>query len=206
MARPLADPELLRKVAVAVFTLVGKHGIEGFRMRAVSAETGLSTGTLNHHFANKQGLLRFALQYAYATPPDWSAHAGDTRTALRRLFRRYLLDRKNVRMWWRFFCAVTAHAAHDRYFASWQEDTQSKLIAFFADVLRAGVERGEIIRTADVRMEAERAVAFAHGVALRQLTDPGKATLALAEALLDAEIERLCQSRTSVRLSRNGRH
>lgn len=200
MARPLADPELRRKIAVAVFTLVAEHGIDGVRMRAASLATGLSTGTLNYHFENKRGLVRFALQYAYAAPPDWSEHQGDTSSALARLFRRYVLDREEVRTWWRFFCAVTAHAGHDAFFRKCQTDTQEKLVAFFGDVLRAGQRRGEVPRALDADVEAEHAVALAHGVALRQLTSPGRPGIALAKRILEAEIRRLCVSRTSVRL------
>jgi len=200
MARPLADPELRRKIAVAVFTLVAEHGVDGVRMRTASSATGLSTGTLNYHFTNKQGLVRFALQYAYAAPPDWSAHSGDTKSALERLFRRYLLDRDDVRTWWRFFCAVTAHAARDAVIRKCQVEAQEQLVGFFADVLGAGQKRGDVSRSLDAADEAEHAVALAHGVALRQLTSPGKAGLTLAKRILDAEIKRLCASRTNVRL------
>ena len=113
VARPRADPELLRKIAVAVFELVAARGVDGASMRAVAGATGLSTGTLNYHFTNKRGLVHFALHYAYATPPDWREHAGHASKGLARLLRRYVLARDDVRAWWRFFCAVTAHAARD---------------------------------------------------------------------------------------------
>src|SRR5262245_55015778 len=110
MARPHADATLLRRVVIQVFELIARHGVDGTSMRLVANELGLSTGTLNYHFRNKAGLLEAALDYAYREPFDWSEHAADSRRALRRLLQRYVLRRRDVRAWWRFWCAITAHA------------------------------------------------------------------------------------------------
>ncbi|WP_394846489.1 TetR family transcriptional regulator [Pendulispora brunnea] len=200
MARPRADPTLLRQVAIAVFGLVADHGIDGTSMRAVAAATGLSTGTLNYHFENKRGLIRFALSYAYQPPPDWSAHEGDTGSALRRLFQRYLLQRDQVRVWWRFWCAITAAASSDPEMAEWQMRTHQALVGFFAAVLGPAERRGELASRVDADAEAERLVALAHGLALRQLVDPRPEVFDLCKSLLEQEIERVCTSRTDVRL------
>jgi AcrR family transcriptional regulator len=198
MARPIADPELMRTIALSVFRLAASGGFDAMTIRAVAASAGVSTGTLSHHFTNKRGLVKFAIEYAYAPPSDWDDHTTDTATALRRLLRRYLLTRREVRDWWRFWSAMTAHAPRDEDVAKWQRTTHRKLVEFFASVLETGAVR-------EPELEAERLVALAHGLALRQLVDDRRAVLATARALLEAEIERLCASRTGVRLSRNAR-
>jgi AcrR family transcriptional regulator len=191
MARPHADATLLRRVVVAVFELVAEHGVDGASMRRVAARTGLSTGTLNYHFENKAGLLEAALDYAYREPLDWPEHAKDARRGLTRLLRRYVLRRREVRDWWRFWCAVTAQAAKDRRIAARQKKNQLALVAFFAKVIGSGVARGELRRGLDPEREAERLVALAHGLALRQLVDGGPSAVRVAEALLAAEVKRL---------------
>src|SRR5262245_7858035 len=114
MARPYDDRTLLRRVVIEVFELIAAHGVDGASTRLVAKRVGLSTGTLSYHFRNRAGLLAAALDYAYREPFDWPEHAGDARRGLRRLLRRYILRQRGVRAWWRFWCAVTAHAAKDR--------------------------------------------------------------------------------------------
>jgi AcrR family transcriptional regulator len=215
MARPLADPNLDRRIAMAVFELVARHGVDGLGVRLVAEAAGLSTGTLNYRFGNKQGLLLAAIDFAYRPPADFSAHAGSPRASLRRLARRYVLRQPKVRVWWRFYFAAVAHAAKDAEVAQRLADNRRSLVLFFAAALAAGAAPGG---PADPRPEgahearlapaapeaeeaAERLVALAHGLALRQLTEPGEATVAACERLLEAEIELACRSRTSVQLS-----
>jgi AcrR family transcriptional regulator len=191
MARPHADAALLRKVVVAVFELVARHGVDGASMRVVAGRTGLSTGTLNYHFRNKAGLLEAALDYAYREPLDWAEHSTGARRGLGRLLRRYVLRRREVRDWWRFWCAVTAQAAKDRHIAARQRKNQRALVAFFAKVIASGVESGELRRGLDADREAERLVALAHGVALRQLVDGSNDVIRASEALLASEVRGL---------------
>ena len=145
-------------------------------------------------------LIRFALEYAYSTPPDWAAHQGHAANALARLLRRYILRREEVRVWWRFFCAMTAHAPRDPELGAWQAKMQRDLVAFFAGVLSGGVTRGELRLSQEASIEAERLVGLAHGLALRQLLDPRPAVVAACRSLLEAEIAAICTSRTVVRL------
>src|SRR5262245_59245399 len=135
MARPHLDPTLMRRVVIEVFDLIAAHGVDGASVRLVAKRLGLSTGTLSYHFENKAGLLEAALDYAYREPFDWLDHAGDPKRALRRLLRRYVLRKREVRAWWRFWCAVTAYAAKDRRVAARQRKNQRALVGFFARII-----------------------------------------------------------------------
>ncbi|MDQ3034213.1 MAG: TetR/AcrR family transcriptional regulator [Myxococcota bacterium] len=200
MGRPLADPELDRRIVMAVFELVAQHGVDGLGMRQLAAATGLSTGTLNYRFGNKRGLLDAAIDYAYQRPRDLEEHTASTRATLERLLRRYLLRDKKVRVWWRFYCALVAHAPTDRALARRLTQRRRALVTFFADVLETGIARRELALEAPTAC-AERLVAIAHGAALSQLVDPSEAVLHASEQLLAAEVARICESRTTVQLS-----
>ncbi len=208
MARPLAEPDLDRRIALAVFELVARHGVDGLGVRLVADAAGVSTGTLNYRFGNKRGLLLAAIDFAYRPPADFGEHAS-ARARLRRLARRYALRKPKVRTWWRFYFALVAHAAKDPDVARRLADNRRSLVLFFAAALAPDPPHGDAAPRADEPDEAaeaaaeaaaERLVALAHGLALRQLIEPDEATIDACERLLGAEIERTCASCTIVRL------
>ena len=185
------ETDLVRRVAVAVFELVAEHGVGGASMRRVASATGLSTGTLNYHFGNKQGLILAAVDFAYRPPADWKEHQDTTGRALRRLLKRYVLDEDKVRVWWRFFCAITAHASSDADLAARQAHNQRYLVDFFARVIRQGRQSGDVDQCVDPRMAAESLVGLAHGLALRQLLEPSPAVLRRCRRLLHKAVRDL---------------
>lgn len=187
MARPHGDPDLLRKTVFAVMELVAHEGVDAASMRLVAARTGLSTGTLNYHFGNKAGLLAAALDYAYREPPGWSAEGLDAAARLGAVLARYVLRRRRVLVWWRFFVAVSAYAAKDRRVAARLGRHQERLVDYVASLVAAAGQR----RAGEARREAERLMALAHGAALRQLLEPRPARFAWAEALFAAELRAL---------------
>jgi AcrR family transcriptional regulator len=205
MARPIADPNLDRRIALAVFELVARHGVDGLGVRLVADAVGLSTGTLNYRFGNKQGLLLAAIDFAYRPPADFREHAASPPAGLRRLLRRYVLRQHKVRVWWRFYFAVVAHAAKDPAVAQRLADNRRALVLFFAAAIEAGPATPSDAPACPLspaaEAAAERLVALAHGLALRQLTDPCEATIAACERAFEAEIALACASRTTVQLS-----
>jgi AcrR family transcriptional regulator len=48
------------EVAAAVWRIVARDGVEAVTVRAVAAETGMSTSVVSHYFADKADLLRLA--------------------------------------------------------------------------------------------------------------------------------------------------
>ena len=53
-----------RDIADAVLRLVARDGVRGASLRSVAAETGCSTGMINHYCGDKQALLLTALREA----------------------------------------------------------------------------------------------------------------------------------------------
>ena len=54
------------QIAEALLDIVAGHGLEAISMRAVAAQAGVSTGRIQHYFANKDELLAYAMEYQ-----DW---------------------------------------------------------------------------------------------------------------------------------------
>lgn len=50
------------ELARAVWTVIGREGIEGATVRRVAQEASVSIGGLRHYFDSQQGLLRFAAE------------------------------------------------------------------------------------------------------------------------------------------------
>ena len=51
------------QICRAAATVISREGFAGTTMRMVAEEAGVSTGMLNHYFANRQDLLTQALVY-----------------------------------------------------------------------------------------------------------------------------------------------
>lgn len=64
MARRIRDPEQRNQIVRAASRLVAKHGVTATTMRAVAAETGVSTGSVTHYFEDKAELMDEVLRDA----------------------------------------------------------------------------------------------------------------------------------------------
>lgn len=188
------DPDLERRILLAVFDLVARHGVDGLGMRRVAEATGLSTGTLNYRFTNKRGLLEAAIDFAYRPPRrrrGECAHAGeaslDPRETLERVLERYVLEKPSVRVWWRFYAALLAQSSKDAALRRRLSANARALVAFVASSLQAGAAAGTFAFEGPATNLAERLVALAHGLAMQQLLDTSKATSIAARKLLAAE-------------------
>lgn len=71
-----SETTILRIVEAAV-ELLEEHGEQGFRIADLHARTGISTGSLYHHFGSREGLIKAARAYQYArvVPRDGEAIA-----------------------------------------------------------------------------------------------------------------------------------
>lgn len=64
MARRIRDPEQRNQIIRAASRLVAKNGVAATTMRAVAAETGVSTGSVTHYFEDKAELMDEVLRDA----------------------------------------------------------------------------------------------------------------------------------------------
>ena len=64
MPKVVDHDERRREIAEAVLRLVAREGVRGASLRSVAAESGCSTGLINHYCGDKQSLLLTALREA----------------------------------------------------------------------------------------------------------------------------------------------
>jgi AcrR family transcriptional regulator len=64
VSRAVNSDQRRRDIALAVYRVVAKDGIEAASMRRIAAEAGCTTGSLTHHFADHRDLLEYAVGMA----------------------------------------------------------------------------------------------------------------------------------------------
>jgi TetR/AcrR family transcriptional repressor of bet genes len=64
--RQVDQEERRRRIAAAVFVLISTRGFAAVTLRDVAREAGLSMGAVQHWFASKDEMLRFAMDHLHA--------------------------------------------------------------------------------------------------------------------------------------------
>ncbi len=187
---PLPDAvETRAEVLRAVARLIGEHGVDGMTMRQVAQAAGMSTGTINYHFANKRGLILAALDAAPSAPVEGEGGGGLAR--LHGLFRGFILEDDDRRAWWRFWVEVTAQAARDADLRERQRTRMEAQRREVEDLVAVGIERGELRSDLDPALIAEPLLALAYGLAVQQLVSPDAATVRRASDALEGSIREI---------------
>ncbi|NUZ07308.1 TetR/AcrR family transcriptional regulator [Piscinibacter koreensis] len=182
---------LTRKhVLGTVYELISRDGIENLSMRKVAVAAGLSTGTINYHFGNKQRLLIAALESAYELPDDWERYQGSPVAQLERLLTGYVCRLPTDRFW-RFWINYLASSVRDAELLTHQTDRLQRQQRFWTRLIHDGIAAGELASGVDAARKAEELLILAHGLVLRQLADPGEASRDLARELLLGQVRQM---------------
>jgi AcrR family transcriptional regulator len=177
-----------RHVLETVYELISEHGIEGISMRQVADAAGLSTGTINYHFGNKESLLIAALESAYELPSDWERYRGSPAEQLRRLVFGYVCRTPKDRFW-RFWINYLAASMRNEEMSAHQKLRYERQERFWGRLIRDAVMAGEFKPSLDPRQEAEQLLSLAHGLLVRQLVIPRAEVRAEARVLLGSRID-----------------
>lgn len=188
MARPRND-DVRRLAVLATFDCIASCGVSGLSFREIARLTESSTGTLSHHFGSKQQLLLEAIEYGYWRLPEGFANRPATLT-MRYVLSRYELSTPKRRTWWKFWLAMTALAQSDTEIHDAMAREYRSVVERWVNSLTRGQHAGLFRADFVPAVEANRLAAFAHGLAIAQLTDP-MLTADSAAALHDA-LFRLC--------------
>src|SRR5580698_7721902 len=148
--------ERRRHIGQAVLRLISTRGLEAASLRNVAAEAGVSMGTVQHYFADKQAMLDFAQQYNYerATEriPKLIAEIPEPRT-FRTMLRALLVDllclEGESREGGRLGAAMLARAVIDPQAATTARTGYDGLTKFMTTQLRTAQQAGEIPADAD---------------------------------------------------------
>ncbi|HET7409739.1 MAG TPA: TetR/AcrR family transcriptional regulator [Paracoccaceae bacterium] len=183
-----ADPK--PRIIRGVVDLVAARGLHGWSMRDLAAEVGLSTGTINYHFRNRRQLLLDAMDSVYVLPVDWQRYERlPVRARLTRMARIFVLDGEGLRRWWKFWLAYMSAADIDEELRTRHEARYSRQRRFFARLLAAGREDGELAFAGTPDEAAERLLAFGNGVAVQQLATPNEFGPVQARRAIEAYLE-----------------
>ncbi len=163
----------------AVYDLISREGVEKVSMREIAALAGVSTGTLNYHFGNKQNLLVAALEAAYHLPQDWEQYRGSPAAQLERLLMSYVMQGVHDR-WWLFWINYLALGSRNKGMQAEQRRRYERQRRFWRKLLEDGIAAGEFRGGLDAGKAAEQLLIAAHGAVTLQLLNPVAATRALA--------------------------
>ncbi len=167
-----APPEARRaQILDAAFRCFAEKGYHAARMDDLVAASGLSKGSLYWHFKSKEDVF-LALydtleQGVFAAWDDEAAHTAGTLDLLRRegeiVLDRMADQRHLVRAWMEFF----AHPAARERMALTYRRTRARL----GDLVRRGIDRGEIRPDVPVEEVAASFTANVEGLVLQTFVD-----------------------------------
>ncbi|MFB4306625.1 TetR/AcrR family transcriptional regulator [Actinomadura sp. GTD37] len=187
--------ETVARILTEALRVHAERGHEGFTMKAVIAATGMSSGSLYHHFGSFDGLAAALYARCMAELLDTLLDAlddvGDPRVGVEAVTRAYLRFTRENRDAARFIHS-SAYAAylpeHAAVIAELKAPRIAKLVAWMAP----HVADGRVARLSPVMMEMLLIGPVAE-TARRWLSDPGSADLDEAAAVLPPRIWRTLQ-------------
>jgi AcrR family transcriptional regulator len=185
-----------RQVAEAVERLVAEHGFDGVTVAKVAAEAGVSVGLVQHYFASKDDLLRYA--YAQVTEramarvlrraEDLTEHRGSIRRILfEGLAERLPLD--DVRCAeWRVSFAFAVRAVDRPDLAAMRNQTEATIRERLTQAITNGKECGEVPTDTDAASAAAGLLALVDGLGVHAYLDPAAMPAQVARAELDRHL------------------
>ena len=151
--------------------VIRKQGLSGVTMRSIAAETGKSTGLINHYFEDKGCLLVAALEASHREfSHQLQEHAADEppgRASVRALLHAALPDNDDQRVHWILWFGSGNHApwgSEDDAVRTIQRTPYQDWHRLIRKNFEIAVEAGEFRSELDVRSEVRRLVALVVGL------------------------------------------
>jgi len=185
-----------RQVAEAVERLIAERGLDAVTVAKAATEAGVSVGLVQHYFASKDDLLRYAytqvtervLARALRRAEHIDQHLGSIRRALREsLAERLPLDDER-RTEWRVLFAFTARAVDRPDLAEVRNQTETAIRTRLAQAITNGKECGEVPTGTDPDAAAAGILATVEGLGLHIYLDPTAVPESTALTELDRQL------------------
>jgi AcrR family transcriptional regulator len=196
----VVDPEERRAaLAEALWRVLAREGMKGVTVRAVCAEAGWSRDAVDHYFAGKEALVRYACALAV------ERILGQVRERCRRLrgraaLRAVLLEGLALEggpeaadAWLELLTAAGRDPQLAAEFARFDREVTAELGAVVAEM----VAGGEAAAGSDPEAEARALFAFNLGLRSRQRLEPARYTDDVVAAEVDAYLDRLAKGTAS---------
>jgi AcrR family transcriptional regulator len=178
-----------------VYDLISENGIDAVTMRQISEASGVSTGTINYHFKNKENLIISALEEAYQLPDDWEELRGSPAAKLRRLALFYALRTRGDR-WWRFWINYLAASTRDEELQLHQRRRFERQLDFWTRLIEEGIDAGEMRADLEPRAAARDLLINVHGLLTLQFVKPDAEMRSLALERINSDLERMLIKKT----------
>ncbi len=183
------------QVAGVCAELIATDGYAQTSIRDVAARSGISTGTLLHHFESKEGLLvATLLQVSDEFLVDIRRAAtgsGDPAERLRRAVSA-ILNPKRHAVGWRVWIAFWHEASMKAELAAVAGARTDMTEGIFTDLISEGVESG-VLWVSDAAIASSELAALIDGVALRLFGESERWTHERAVALVVRLIDDWCK-------------
>jgi AcrR family transcriptional regulator len=174
MPKKVDHTEQRRRIAEALWRVVGRGGFEAVSMRDVAAEAGLSSA--QHYFASKDEMLRYALEYQVERSTARvhrrvaeTSELAPPKTVLKQVITEILLSEEQYRDQARVWAGYLAKATVEPRAASVYQTAYTGLGDILADLFRAAKDKGEAPNDLDPQRAAVGVLALADGLTLHVL-------------------------------------
>jgi len=183
-----------RKFADAAIRLIARDGLEGMTMRAVSAEAGLSYGSLFHYFASKDELLMLVIRHSTDMQTQRLNEYATRHSGLKAL--NHLLcddaivdeaSRDEMAVW----LAFLHKAASLQSFEALNEELADGWLERIQSLLDEARDAGEIRKDVDTAFEAKTIWALTSGVGQHGLLHPKLIPAGLQRRLITSYLDKL---------------
>ncbi len=139
------DPDRRDRIAQAALAVVARDGVDGLTHRAVAKEANVPLGSTTYHFADKDELLRSAVELAEATNREALtrmlesfAPEADLAAAMARLVEELTVrDRDQLLLDYDLFLAARGRPALTASAQRWVDDIRALIRRYAADDLTA---------------------------------------------------------------------
>jgi len=162
------------RILAAAVRRIATEGIDGVRIARIAMDAGVSSALVHYHFATREALLAEALEYSYTRAAEGRLGSKDSGTAgshgdrLEAMIDACLPGTPALRDDWVLWIELWLQAARGEQLRPFAGELYSRLHAWFADEIAAGVAAGEFARC-DPDEVADRALALLDGVGVRSL-------------------------------------
>ncbi|WP_139996506.1 TetR/AcrR family transcriptional regulator [Paenibacillus paridis] len=192
----IVDHEKQRKlVAEAAMRVIGRSGLEHATVRNIAEEAGLSVGSMRHYFSSQAELFAFCMNlFVHRIEKRVAAFVpeGPVLHDMKRLLLLFLpVDNERMmemEVWFSFNAKALIYPELKRL----SEEMQDGLFKASQFVIGTLIEHKLAEPKIDARLESEKLYALVDGLAIHQLMQPGRLTVAEVERILNQHLELLC--------------
>jgi AcrR family transcriptional regulator len=135
--------------------ILGRAGVHGLTVEGVAARSGVAKTTIYRRWRSKEDLALAALLEVIQQEPQPQPHTGGTRSALSAYLGR-LIDNLNSKLYGRIIRGLISDLGVDLELArGFRERVLARRVAAVGELLRRGIERGELRRDLDLDLTVD---------------------------------------------------